>query len=101
MEEKLGIKVRKFNNIRHTVVNFVDDSNSLVCFTNPEEANEFIETYFKILTKYYNQNKLLLKPEKTNLLIPLNPAVRNHNQEIRIETEIEAVSKTNRSEYLV
>ena len=59
-------------------------------FSILEEANSYIDVYFKILTIFYNQNKLLLNPEKTNLLIIANPSVRN--QKIEIKTDSETVT---------
>ena len=53
--------------MEHTVVNFVDDSNSLISLQEPSEANMYIDRYFKILEYYYKQNKLVLNPEKTNV----------------------------------
>ena len=77
--------------VDHTVVNFVDDSNSLMSFSDPTHANHYIDRYFLILKYFYNQNKLLLNPEKTNIMIIAKPAIKSEADDIRIVTEKEDV----------
>ena len=49
----------KFTNIEHTVVNFVDDSNSFVSLEGPIEANVHADRYFKDLEYFYKNNELV------------------------------------------
>ena len=72
-------------------MNCVDDSNSVVSFSDPTETNKYIDKYFKMLGYFYRQNKLLLNPEKTNVLIIAKPGIRNEADDIKIMTETEEV----------
>ena len=44
-----------------------------------------------VLKYFYHQNKLLLNPEKTNIMIIAKPAIRSEAEDIRINTEKEEV----------
>ena len=50
----------------------------MVTFKESEEINYYIDRYFKVLKFYYNEMKLKLNPEKTNILIVSR---RNRRQE--------------------
>ena len=91
MQEKLNMKPVAYSNISHTVVNFVDDSNSMICFFNHEDPNHYINSYFAIRMHYYTLNKLQINPEKTNLLVIVNQTMRNQNENIRTVTDTEDV----------
>ena len=64
LESKRKVKKEKYKEVEHTVVNFVDDSNSVISFADPTEANMYLDRYFKILGYFYKQNKLVINPEK-------------------------------------
>ena len=89
--KRLKIKKPNFQEINHTVVNFVDDSNSMISFHEEADANAYIKIYFEILKFYYRISKLIINPEKTNLLMIANPTMRNRNSQLKIETESEDV----------
>ena len=72
MENILKIKYEEYTDVEHTVCNFIDDSSSLISFTDHTELNHYLDSYFKILGHCYNTNKLSINPEKTNLLIITN-----------------------------
>ena len=90
VEEQLKVRHEEYN-AEHTVVNFVDDSNSLISFGDPTHANHYLDRYFRILILYYRQNKLLLNPEKTNVMIVARPATKREADDIRIVTDTEEV----------
>ena len=73
------------------MVNFDDNSNSMISFHEESDENKYIKNYFEILKFYYRISKLSINPEKTNLLIVANPTIRNRNTNIKIETETEDV----------
>ena len=91
VEEHLKVKKEEFE-VDHTVVNFVDDSNSLMSFQDPSHANLYLDRYFLVLKMFYRQNKLLLNPEKTNIMIVAKPAMKQQAEDIRIVTEKEEVT---------
>ena len=67
MKEKLGLEMPEFETISHTVASFVDDSNSLMSFSNPQEANPYLNLYFKVSAYYKHINKLQLSLEKNKV----------------------------------
>ena len=91
MEKNLKTKTVTYTDIRYMVVNFIDDSNSMIGISNPNDAKHYINRYFNILIHYYTQNKHLINPEKANLLVIANPAIRNMNNDMRIITETKDV----------
>ena len=90
MEQNIKVRYEKYD-ADHTVINFVDDSNSLISFKDPTQANHYLDRYFRILILYYRQNKLLLNPEKTNVMIVAKPAARREADDIRLVTDTEEV----------
>ena len=50
----------------------------MVTFNESEEINHYIDRYFKVLKFYYNEIKLKVNSEKTNILLVLR---RNRRQE--------------------
>ena len=58
------------------VIQYVDDSSSMISTNNLDELKGYINRYFKILEEYYNINKLSLNSDKTKLRLnteqPLN-----------------------------
>ena len=50
--------------IKQETVNFVDDSNTVIQFKDPNKANELIDIFFKVLRLYYNTMKLKLNIDK-------------------------------------
>ena len=65
----------KFTNtdISHTVVNFVDDSNSIIGFKNPTIIQDYLNNYIKIMSIYYNSQKLKINEDKTALMLISQP----------------------------
>ena len=51
LKETIKVKKEEYK-VDHTVVNFVDNSNSLMSFEDPSHANHYIDRYFLIL-KYF------------------------------------------------
>ena len=60
MKELTGEDPINFQEIKHGVINFVDDSNSVISFENAREANKYLDRYFKLLKGFYNMSKLKL-----------------------------------------
>ena len=46
MQEHFGENVTEFTTVRHTVVKYVDNSNSIIRFEDPDEDNHYIGRYF-------------------------------------------------------
>ena len=41
LKNKIGTEIRKFTDVRHNIVNFVDNSNSMICFDEENYANHY------------------------------------------------------------
>ena len=70
----------------HKVVNFVDDSNSVISGTEHTELENYMNTYFQLLEIYYNSKKLKINTDKTQLLICGMPRLLNKHKHIKINT---------------
>ena len=46
MNNTFNEEITNYNEIDHTNVNFVDDSNSVVTFHDPTDANHYLATFF-------------------------------------------------------
>ena len=70
----------------------MDDSNSVISYKDPTEANHYLDRYFWVLKPFYKQNKLMLNPEKTNVLVVAKPTVKAEAKDIRILTDNDDVT---------
>ena len=68
-----GAASHKFKSIYHLTVNFVDDSTSIITFSETNPIRKYLENYYNLLQNYYNINKLKINAEKTSLLIINKP----------------------------
>ena len=50
--------------IDHTVINFLDDSNSALTFENVKTLNIYITAYMKLMIGFYNMNMLRTNESK-------------------------------------
>ena len=91
MEKNLKETPTNYTEIDHDTVNFVDDSNSVIAFKNPDEVTFNINRFFSVLKIYYNDMKLSLNPDKTNLLVISKPSLRQFTNDIRIEDDEEVI----------
>ena len=72
-EEMTFEKRVKYKNTDHHTVNFVDDSTSVITFTNPANIKIYIENYYKLISSFYNANRLCINADKTALLLINKP----------------------------
>merc|ERR1712240_205865 len=64
-------------NIEHLTYNFVDDSTSIISFTNPVDIKTYLTKYFKLLQVFYTINKLQINSDKTQLMLSHRPKFNN------------------------
>ena len=67
-EKLTGTVSQKFKSIYHLTVNFVDDSTSIITFSETNQIRKYLENYYNLLQNFYNINKLKINPDKTCLL---------------------------------
>ena len=70
----------------HEVVNFMDDSNSVISGTEHTELENYINTYFQLLEIYYTSQKLKINTDKTQLIICGMPQLLNKHKHTKIIT---------------
>ena len=68
MEELSKEEPEEYTNVKHSTVNYIDDSNNVIIFEKPEEANKYVNSFFKTLESFYNINRLKMNGDKTGLL---------------------------------
>ena len=85
METVLNENAMKID-VDHEVQNFVDDSNSTMAFSDPENAKPYINTYVKLLEEYYNMSKIAINSDKTNVMVVNHPANESTAKNVTLET---------------
>ena len=85
MEQNFKEGITQYDEIRHITVNYVDDSNSIIVFKDPTNANYYIHRYFQTLKIYYNLMKLKINADKTGILVIGRPCLDIYRDDIRIE----------------
>merc|ERR1712240_403560 len=71
-------KIKAFKDkIENITYNFVDDSTSIISFTNPTDIKNYLTKYFKLLQAFYRINKLQINSDKTQLMLSHRPKFNN------------------------
>ena len=70
--------------VEHKVYNFVDDSNSTLCFDNQDDINPYITAYLLLMIGFYNLNKLRINKSKTNLMVVERQKSKKTKKKIKI-----------------
>ena len=55
--------------IKHSTINFVDDSTNLIMTKDPEMLRTYLNNFYILLQKVYHTNKLIINQEKTEIMI--------------------------------
>ena len=58
----------EINDIKHTTVNYVDYSTSIISSKTATELQSYLNPFYKLLESYYNINFLKINPNKTKFL---------------------------------
>ena len=73
----IGTKHSENLPVDHCVVNFVDDSNSVITSDQGVGIEEYTNSYFNLLEIYYNSKKFKINTDKTQLLVCSMPRFIN------------------------
>ena len=84
--ETIGTKHSAELPVKHDVVNFVDDSNSVITADPGVDNEEYTRSYFKFLEIYYNSQKLKINTDKTQLMVCAMPRFMNQIEDMEIQT---------------
>ena len=82
----IGAKLYEELPVKHDVVNFVDDSNSVITADPGNNIGNYTNQYFKLLEIYYNSQKLKINTDKTQLLVCSMPRFMNQIENMEIQT---------------
>ena len=63
----------KFSETVHVTINFVDDSSNIIGFKSFDTIKNYLQNYYQLLQNYYNINKLLINPDKNQVMICAKP----------------------------
>ena len=84
----------KYVNIRHFILNYIDDSTNIISHTDNTLLMEYMNYYYILLETYYNENKLLINGEKTILLVSCQNKFRDMANAIQIRVGNLIISQT-------
>ena len=84
--ETIGIEPQDDGSIDHVVVNFVDDSNSVISADPGTNLEEYTNSYFRLLEIYYNSQKLKINTDKTQILVCSMPRFIDEIKDLEIIT---------------
>ena len=73
------------NNIKHTTINYVDDSTSTISSNSAYELQIYLNHFYKLLESYYNINFLKINPDKTKFIITCKPPHRHTTKDTIIQ----------------
>ena len=91
MEKELKITDFKTDDVEQETVNFVVDSNAVISFWPDVDVNNYIKTFLKVLTIYYNTMWLRINSDKTNILVISKPKHKAKADTIILETDLEKI----------
>ena len=77
-------QIIKFSDIKHTTINYVDDSTSIISSKTVTELQTYLNHFYKLLESYYNINFLKINPDKTKFIITCKPMHRHITKDIII-----------------
>lgn len=90
-QEWMHKNITNYNDVRHNTINFVGNSNSVISFTDPEEINYYLHRFFQIIKIYYNDMKLKINADKTNLLVIARPTTKTKTNDVQIIAYTETI----------
>ena len=71
------LPILNFNNVKHVTVNFVDDSSNIIGFSKFTHVEPYLESYYSLIHKFYNINKLQINDDKNQLTINAKAIFKN------------------------
>ena len=87
----VGKEPESYDAIQHETISFIDDSNSIIMFDNPEDAQRYIEDFFQLLQIYYSDMRLALNTDKTTLMVVSRPNLSRYKHMIKLEDVKETI----------
>ena len=78
-------QTKTFNDIKHTTVNYVDDSTSIISSKSIHELQTYLNHFYKLLESYYNINFIKINLDKTKFIITYKPMHRQTTKDIIIQ----------------
>merc|ERR1712240_980043 len=78
--------INNINNVSNYVIQYVDDSTSMITTSDINDFCTYCDQLFKVLECYYNLNKLTLNSDKTTFMIVCKASLRTPTLHIKLNT---------------
>ena len=72
----------KYEIIDHDIIQYVDDTNNIICGNNMEDLENYSNAYFKLIECFYGINRLKLNPDKSRLMVVCRPNRREETKNL-------------------
>ena len=82
----LEMTIPQYYVISHQINQYVDDSTNLIASDTKEEMSRYLESYHKVLEKYYHSNKLKINSKKNKLIVTCRKLKNSTNEKIKFNT---------------
>ena len=101
LEEIIGEpKWDQKENINHMVINFVDDSTSIIGFKGTELVKKYITKYYKLLHNFHLINKLQINSDKTQLMLSARNKYKDFMKNFSFYANNDIIYNTNKMKIL-
>ena len=94
------IKLQKIQTNRHLTINYIDDSTNLISDKNRENLICYLTLYYNLLKCYYDANKLVINPDKTELLVSCKNKFRVEADKIKFKADIYEIEQKDSTKIL-
>ena len=81
-------------------INYIDDSTNLISNTSSKNLNCYLTLYYNLLQYYYDANKLVINPDKTELLVSCKNKFRDEANKIKFKADIYNIEQKDSSKIL-
>ena len=86
--------------IKHSTINFVDDSTNLIMTKDPKILQAYLDNFYLLLLNVYNTNKLIINQEKTEIMISCKNKHRKLTKNIQMYANCYKVKQVNKVKIL-
>ena len=98
--QKMTFETCKNLHFDHLTINYIDDSTNLISNTSSKNLNCYLTLYYNLLQYYYDTNKLVINPDKTELLVSCKNKFREEADKIKFKADIYNIEQKNSTKIL-
>ena len=85
----------------HLTINYIDDSTNLISDTSSINLINYLTLYYNLLQHYYDSNKLVINPDKTELLVSCKKKFREEVDKIKFKADVYNIEQKIQQKILV